>query len=834
MTSVSSSSKDYFGSFQTAQRRSLKSAIAIVVAFVVLSTVAVFSQTREVPLNQEQAEAVVEEAGRAVMEVIDDEELLTAISEKWEEREDLEGKTKSQILRLLFADVQAVIQDPAIRTAIWKAWHPPAPVATQPRPAATPVPAQDARGLSEREAFELVFDLKMDVEYQIGAGRIPNRGIKWTDSNALTGKTRGEIIRALFADVQRAIADPAARKLIWDRWNRPAIATFEESEAPQPIPQTPTGYLAVITKGNNDKLATENVPLLKWDVKVIDEQKRPVAGARVALKLVAGTTGLGIINSVGGRPITDGIVQTATTNSAGVGSFSIAWTNSARYELTVTSAQGRVFQLGELSPYDGPASQYFVWNAKWEPSKTISVFTPEGAAASNGREAAEAATIEQLLLRPADDWSRTGWTPDWTEQAVSINSTFAAPVSDALRAKLTNYQKNVGALNILKLALTPASFERLKQLNTFVQSQPRSNQNAVVSVDIGGKSVDVTATFKQPPNANLYQRCKAETEGQTTTTMECARVLASVVPYQKRWNAINLSCLDNPGLVPVANEFAALVRTQRTFDAGLIKYDYPLLPGTEISTNDYGPPDTRGWICNALVKNEMAKDMARDGFAPAVLNEVLAEQFEEVRPTITTANIGGRVEKVTDQAALLDLFRKKDLISLGIAGIGSDSPWQGETPPQYRARVEAFIKTTVDPVSRRPNDNALVVFRVKSLHGKDPAKELTTIGTFLEIESVRLYDSYDRANNLTPERPDDTITFRGKVPPGRPVPDKRDVAVAVYGWIIGLGENDGSSPHLALVPRRWVMYNIHTGDIYGTTEASGDPQYEGKLFRKDQ
>lgn len=66
------------------------------------------------------------------------------------------------------------------------------------------------------------------------------------------------------------------------------------------------------------------------------------------------------------------------------------------------------------------------------------------------------------------------------------------------------------------------------------------------------------------------------------------------------------------------------------------------------------------------------------------------------------------------------------------------------------------------------------------------------------------------------------------------MPDKRDVAVAVYGWIIGAREDDGSSPHLALVPRRWVMYNIHTGDVYGTSEANGDGRYEGKLFRKGQ
>ncbi len=813
----------------------LGTTVAIVFALIIFSTTAVFSQTPERILTPVETESVLEEAARGALEAIGDEAVFDAVVERWEAREDLEGKTRSQIMRLLFADVQAVIQDPAIRTSIWKAWHPPAPVATQPRPAATPVPAQNSQGLSELEAFRFASNLRMYAEDEQAAGRVPALYIKWSDLNSFAGKTRAEIMRLLFADVQAKIMDPAARKIIWDRWNRPAAPTYDESKAPQPVPQTPTGYLAVVARGNNDQLVNENVPLLKWDVTVIDEQKRPVAGARVALKLVAGTTGLGIINSVGGRPIADGITQTATTNSAGAASFSIAWTNSVRYELTVTSAQGRLFQLGEISPYNGPASQYFFWNAEWEPSKTISVFTPEGAAGAKATEADEAATIEQLLLRPADDWSRTGWTPGWTEQAVSINSTFAAPVSDALRARLTNYQKNVvGALNILKMALTPTSFERLKQLNSFVQSQPRSNQGAVLSVEIGGKTVDVSATFKQPPNANLYHRCKAETEGQTTTTMECARALASVVPYQNRWNAINLSCLDNPGLIQIANEFGALVKAQRTFDAGLIKYDYPLLPGTEISANDYGPPDTRGWICSSLVKNEMAKDMARDGFATAVLNQVIGEQLTEERPTITTANIAGRAERVSDQAALLDLFREKNLISRGIMDIGSVKRWQGETEPQYRARVESFTKNTIDPGSGRPNDNALVVFRVKSLHGKDPAKELTTIGIFLEIESVRLYDSYDRAYSITPERPDDTITFRGKVPPGRPVPDKRDVAVAVYGWIIGARENDGSSPHLALVPRRWVMYNIHTGDIYGTTEASGDPQYEGKLFRKDQ
>lgn len=118
----------------------LSSTITIVVALIIFSTT-VFSQTQEKVLTQAETEAVVELAARAVLEVTGDESVLDAVTERWEAQE-IEGMTRSQIMRLLFADVQAVIQDPAMRTAIWKAWHPPAAVTTTPKTAATPVPAR--------------------------------------------------------------------------------------------------------------------------------------------------------------------------------------------------------------------------------------------------------------------------------------------------------------------------------------------------------------------------------------------------------------------------------------------------------------------------------------------------------------------------------------------------------------------------------------------------------------------------------------------------------------------------------------------------------------------
>ena len=154
-----------------------------------------------------------------------------------------------------------------------------------------------------------------------------------------------------------------------------------------------------------------------------------------------------------------------------------------------------------------------------------------------------------------------------------------------------------------------------------------------------------------------------------------------------------------------------------------------------------------------------------------------------------------------------------------------------------------MLKNTIDPVSGRRLDDSLVIFRVKGLLGSDPAKELLTGDLYLERGSVHLYDSYDNLFNLTQKDSLKVyIPFRGKVRPGQPIPDKRDLAVAAYGWIIGAGDygetiilgrkvEESEGRFLGLVVRRWVLFNINTGEIYGTSEAYGEGKNYGQLFR---
>ena len=153
----------------------------------------------------------------------------------------------------------------------------------------------------------------------------------------------------------------------------------------------------------------------------------------------------------------------------------------------------------------------------------------------------------------------------------------------------------------------------------------------------------------------------------------------------------------------------------------------------------------------------------------------------------------------------------------------------------FRPRVEAMLKNTVDPASGRRLDDSLFIFRVKSLSGRDPAKELVTMDLFLERGSVRFYDSYDNSADLSPEESlSGYITFKGNMRPGQPVPDKRDLAIAAYGWTVGAAQaEDSTDPHLGFVVKRWVIYNVHTGEIYGTSERNGDGKNYGQLFRLD-
>ena len=91
------------------------------IAFTLLCAVFSFSLIAQdaVKPDLDAAAALVQRLTDGLPDLIDNEEQVTAIVEKWEARQGLSGKTKSQILNLLFADVKSVVKDKETQDSIW-------------------------------------------------------------------------------------------------------------------------------------------------------------------------------------------------------------------------------------------------------------------------------------------------------------------------------------------------------------------------------------------------------------------------------------------------------------------------------------------------------------------------------------------------------------------------------------------------------------------------------------------------------------------------------------------------------------------------------------------
>jgi hypothetical protein len=98
--------------------------------------------TPQKPLNEEEVGAMLDELEEGLPELVNDEDAVAAIKEKWEARQDLVGNTPLQIIRYLYADVRSVKDDKETLAALWKAWWnkfgtPPPVVKSVPLPART-------------------------------------------------------------------------------------------------------------------------------------------------------------------------------------------------------------------------------------------------------------------------------------------------------------------------------------------------------------------------------------------------------------------------------------------------------------------------------------------------------------------------------------------------------------------------------------------------------------------------------------------------------------------------------------------------------------------------
>jgi hypothetical protein len=83
---------------------------------------AVPQATPQKPLNEEEVGAMLDELEEGLPKLINNEDAVAAINEKWDARQDLVGNTPLQIMRILYRDVASVTNDKETLAAVWKAW----------------------------------------------------------------------------------------------------------------------------------------------------------------------------------------------------------------------------------------------------------------------------------------------------------------------------------------------------------------------------------------------------------------------------------------------------------------------------------------------------------------------------------------------------------------------------------------------------------------------------------------------------------------------------------------------------------------------------------------
>lgn len=85
-------------------------------------------------LTEEAAADLISELSETLGSFINNEDAVSEITERWDNHQDLAGKTKAQTLKILYEDVRAVVTDEKIRKQIWDAWN-----GVKPAPKVTPV-----------------------------------------------------------------------------------------------------------------------------------------------------------------------------------------------------------------------------------------------------------------------------------------------------------------------------------------------------------------------------------------------------------------------------------------------------------------------------------------------------------------------------------------------------------------------------------------------------------------------------------------------------------------------------------------------------------------------
>jgi len=232
--------------------------------------------TQERPLNEQQVSQLFEQLENILKNDVDDEDAVAAILERWENQENLVGKTRTQILQLFFNDVRAVITDQEIRDIIWSNWTTPA--ANQGQSPTTVQPAaqtnQEPR-LSDEDVDLLIADLAEMLDEMVSdraaIGAIVGR---WYSRAGLAGRTESQVMLILFDDVKAVINNKTAQDNIWAYWTgnnngeqqkvlQAPVKTEEQISAQTDMKDLARGILDEIKK--NSAMYSQIMSVLKMD-----------------------------------------------------------------------------------------------------------------------------------------------------------------------------------------------------------------------------------------------------------------------------------------------------------------------------------------------------------------------------------------------------------------------------------------------------------------------------------------------------------------------------------------------------------------------------------------
>lgn len=187
------------------------------------------------PLDADAAAALIEDLKVTLNDFIADEETIGKIGEKWDAKS-LAGKTRSQILASLFADLTAVVTDKTTSDKIWASWRNVGVTAAETEPKKTgadedktepvktppdpqPKPKAQDDGLNEDQVKALIESLAVSLEDFVGDETAAETvSEKWNAHTDLAGKKKADILKILLADVRSVITDKTTLEKFQASW----------------------------------------------------------------------------------------------------------------------------------------------------------------------------------------------------------------------------------------------------------------------------------------------------------------------------------------------------------------------------------------------------------------------------------------------------------------------------------------------------------------------------------------------------------------------------------------------------------------------------------------